>query len=63
MAAGVLTRGFVDEEAVEVNVLGRALGRVPVLVVADVSFEFAEGDGAGADVGPAGAAVVLVRRL
>ena len=63
LAAGVLTGRFVDEEAVEVDVLGCACGRVPVLVVADVCLELALGDGAGADVGSARTAVITVRRL
>ena len=63
LAAGVLPGGFVDKEAVKVDVLGRAFGRVPVLVIANVGLELALRDGAGADVGSACAAVVLVRRL
>ena len=63
LAAGILTGGFIDKKAVKVDVLGRTLGRVPVLVIADVGLELALGDRAGADVGSAAAAIVLVRRL
>ena len=63
LAAGVGAGGLIDKEALQVHVLRRAGCRVPVLVVADVRFEFVEGHGAGADVGAAGAAVVAVGGL